>query len=124
MTKSRNDIDFSQVESDTKIKGCLLKHLGENTAALALITSYIPAKISPTKVARAQIGLIEELGMEDAIAEIKENDIDRLYLLINTFGGGVSSSFKIARALKCSSAHLMTLTEAKLAEPASSKSED
>jgi hypothetical protein len=100
MTKSRNDIDFSQVESDTKIKGCLLKHLGENTAALALITSYIPAKISPTKVARAQIGLIEELGMEDAIAEIKENDIDRLYLLINTFGGGVSSSFKIARALR------------------------
>lgn len=31
---------------------------------------------------------------------------------------------KIARALKCSSAHLMTLTEAKLAEPAPSKSED
>ena len=30
---------------------------------------------------------------------------------------------KIARALKCSSAHLMALTEAKLAEPAS-KSED
>ena len=31
---------------------------------------------------------------------------------------------KIARALKCSSAHLMALTEAKLAEPAPSKSED
>ena len=31
---------------------------------------------------------------------------------------------KIARALKCSSAHLMALTEAKLTEPAPSKSED
>ena len=31
---------------------------------------------------------------------------------------------KIARALKCSSAHLMALTEAKLAEPAPSKTED
>ena len=31
---------------------------------------------------------------------------------------------RIARALKCSSAHLLALTEAKLAEPASSKSED
>jgi transcriptional regulator with XRE-family HTH domain len=31
---------------------------------------------------------------------------------------------RIARALKCSSAHLMALTEAKLAEPAPSKSED
>ncbi len=31
---------------------------------------------------------------------------------------------KIARALKCSSAHLMALTEAKLAEPAPPKSED
>ena len=31
---------------------------------------------------------------------------------------------KIARALKCSSAHLMALTEAKLAEAAPSKTED
>ena len=31
---------------------------------------------------------------------------------------------RIARALKCSSAHLMALTEAKLTEPAPSKSED
>jgi hypothetical protein len=31
---------------------------------------------------------------------------------------------RIARALKCSSAHLMALTEAKLAEPAPSQPED
>ena len=31
---------------------------------------------------------------------------------------------RIARALKCSSAHLMALTETKLAEPAPPKSED
>jgi len=67
---------------------------------LAFITSYIPAKVSPTRVARAQIGLMEELGVEDAITEIKEKNIEKLYLLINTFGGGVSSSFKIARALR------------------------
>ena len=31
---------------------------------------------------------------------------------------------KISRALKCSAAHLMALTEAKLAEPEITKSED
>jgi len=100
MTGSRKTAEFSQEESDSVLKKSISAHLGQDTAALALITTYNPAKITPTKKAIAQIGLVEELGVEDAITEIKNEDINKLFLLVNSFGGGVSSSFKIARAIR------------------------
>lgn len=100
MANNKGYSNFSFEESDIKIKEGFAKHIGQDTAALAMITTYNPAKITPTKAVIAQIGLLDELGMEDAIAEIKSRNINKLFLLINSFGGGVMSSFKIARALR------------------------
>ena len=60
----------------------------------------MPAKVSPSKALWAEIGLIEELNVEDVIYKLKQNNITNLILVINSFGGGVSSSFKIAYALR------------------------
>lgn len=87
-------------ETDTKICEKFHEEMDEKTAALAMIAPYQPAKVSPTKTLWAEIGLIEELNIEDAIYKLKENDITNLILVINSFGGSVSSSFKIAYALR------------------------
>jgi len=49
----------------------------------------------------AELGISEEFAIESAIEKIKEQtSIDKLILLLNSPGGFVSSSYKIARALR------------------------
>ncbi|MGB7533219.1 MAG: ATP-dependent Clp protease proteolytic subunit [Halobacteriota archaeon] len=95
------EIKFGEREKNPKIQESMQKVLDSNTAALAFIAPYAPAKISPTKALAATVDIPEELGIEDAINEIKkEREIRNLYLLLNSPGGGVSSSFKIARIIR------------------------
>lgn len=93
-------LNIAKAEVDEKITTKLLPHLGNDTAALALLMTYVPAKVTPSRSVHGQIGLVEELGIEDAITEIKKQGINKLFLLINSFGGDVSSSYKVARALR------------------------
>ncbi len=68
---------------------------------LALIAPYVGKKISPSKEAIASLGLSEEFGVETAIESIREiTNCKKLILLINSPGGLVQSSYKIARAIR------------------------
>jgi len=95
-----NKVKLVEAESDPKIMKAFQNEMDEKTAALAIIASYQPAKVSPTKALWAEIGLTEELNVEEAIDKLKEKDIQNLILCINSFGGGVSSSFKVAYAIR------------------------
>jgi hypothetical protein len=74
----------------------------EQCILLAFISPYTPMRVSPSEVAYATIGLEEEFGIETVINEVKGccPEVQRLYFLINSPGGGVPSSYKVARALR------------------------
>jgi len=67
---------------------------------LAFIAPYTGVRISPATEAYASIGIEEEFGIESAIEKISPHEVEKLYLLINTPGGGMTSSYKVARALR------------------------
>lgn len=74
----------------------------DNCILMALIAPYVGVKITPSKTLRAQIGVLEEFALESAIETIKKSspDTKNLYLLINSPGGLIQSSYKVARALR------------------------
>ena len=74
----------------------------EKAALLAFIGPYRGLIVSPVHVLRPEIGIEDEFGIETAIKDIKEKrpDVNKLYLLVNSMGGGMSSSYKVARALR------------------------
>lgn len=73
----------------------------DNTVFLALVAPYYGIKISPSKIAGASLGVSEEFGVEEVIGRIKKKtNCENLFLLINSPGGFVKSSYKIARALR------------------------
>ena len=76
----------------------------KNVVLLAFIGSYVARKYSPVRSAGASINIVDEFGMEEALKEIQQNTTKmkarKVYLLINSIGGGVSSSFKIAQAVR------------------------
>jgi hypothetical protein len=87
-------------ESDPEINSNIAKYLDKNTGAIAFIAPYVGARLTPSKTVRANINIPEEFGMEDAINTMKRKGIKKIYLLINSFGGTVTSSYKIARMLR------------------------
>lgn len=95
---------FVQEETDAPCTSTLKQIATKNKAVmLSIIAPNIGKKISPVDVARAAIGLREEIGVEIAIEKMKEvirdlKEVD-LYLLLETPGGNVDSSYKIARFL-------------------------
>ena len=67
---------------------------------LALVAPYVPEKISPTQYLSASLGLSEEFGIETVISHVrKTTKVRKLFIAINTPGGAVDSSYKIAKAL-------------------------
>ena len=72
-----------------------------NAVLMACIASYVGIKVAPTKTVNAQIGLCDEFAVETAINQIREQtDSQKLLLLVNSPGGLVQSSYKIAHALR------------------------
>jgi len=68
---------------------------------LACIAPYVGRKISPTKTINAQLGLSEEFAVETVINQIiSKTKVKKLLLLVNSPGGLVQSSYKVARALR------------------------
>lgn len=71
-----------------------------NAVLLTLVAPYIGKKVSPVDIARARIGIDEEVGIETALEKIKEKlgslKKFNLFLLLETPGGDVDASYKIA----------------------------
>lgn len=80
----------------------------KNVALIAFIAPYVTVRISPVEEARAFIGLPEEFGIEALIELLKEADIKNAYLLVNSPGGIMSSTYKIARAIRSNLDHIVT----------------
>lgn len=80
----------------------------EKAVLLCMVAPYRTVRISPVDEVRASIGLHEEFAVEAVLEEIasKRVSFERLLLLLNTPGGGLHSSFKVARALRDSFKHI------------------
>jgi len=72
-------------------------------AMLAVIASYVPVRISPSEQSYAQIGTSEEFGIETVLSRmersVSKNECEA-YLLLNSPGGSIASSYEIAKALR------------------------
>lgn len=90
----------SRQEDDPSIVDALNKTLPKGWGALCFIGTYAPEKISPSKAILAEIGLLDELAVEDALEALCNAGTRNLAFLVNSFGGGVSSSFKIAWSVR------------------------
>jgi len=83
----------------------LLEQLAQKEQAVLILLAapYKGVRISPGTEEYAQIGLSEEFGIEEVILRIKEkmgNKIKKVYLILNSPGGSLSSSYKVARVLR------------------------
>ena len=94
-------IDVNE-EDDPSLSEKLTEISKKHDAVLmACIAPYVGLKISPTKTVNAQMGLSKEFAVETAINQIQtRTDVRKLLLLVNSPGGLVQSSYKIARALR------------------------
>lgn len=96
--KYEDVFESALLEEDEDIK----KFANERkTTMLALVAPYAPLKISPTRSLSAELSSFEELGVESFVMKAREAGcLDRLYLLLHSFGGGVESAYAIAKALR------------------------
>lgn len=106
MVKSTKTIG-EVVDVSAEMDETLQKKLGEiakrdDCILMALIAPYVGVKVTPSKTSRAQIGILEEFGLETAIEQIKQSapKTEHLCLLLNSPGGLIQSSYKVARALR------------------------
>lgn len=72
----------------------------EKVALIAFIAPYVGVRISPVEERRAFIGLPDEFGVEAVVKELKAANAKKAYLLVNSLGGGMDSTYKIARAIR------------------------
>lgn len=87
-------------ETDKTICDTFHQYLKDRTAAMAFISPHIQYTISPSRRGNVGIDIMDELSVEETIYTLKQNNIENLYLVLNTFGGDVSSSFKVAYAIR------------------------
>ncbi len=74
-----------------------------NTVLLTFVGSYVPRRYGPAQFGWSTMSTADEFSIEDALTSIiKEYSVKprRLYMLVNTHGGAVASSFKIAMAVR------------------------
>jgi ClpP class serine protease len=95
----RQMIDVEQ-EKDKKVTDFAKKR---NCIMLAVIASYVPRKISPSESEYASLGISEEFGIETVLSQISESakESERsVFLLLNSMGGSLQSSYKTAKAIR------------------------
>jgi hypothetical protein len=85
------------VENDTSLQKWADS---ERCALLAFIAPYVGKRVSPVSEVFATIGMQEEFGIESFIDQCAAARIKKLHMLVNSPGGGVVSSYKIAKALR------------------------
>ena len=72
----------------------------EQCALLAFVAPYSGVRVTPIVEAYASIGVHEEFGIESFVERCRDAKVNRLHLMVNSPGGGVVSSYKVARALR------------------------
>jgi hypothetical protein len=72
----------------------------DKVALIAFIAPYVGVRISPIEEARALISIPDEFGVEALVKELKDSKVQKAYLLVNSPGGSMDSSYKIARAIR------------------------
>ncbi len=70
------------------------------SALFAFVAPYSGVRVTPIAEAFATIGVHEEFGIESFIERCEEAKLKKLQLLLNSPGGDVVSSYKVARALR------------------------
>jgi len=80
----------------------------KNVALIAFIAPYVAVRISPVEEARAFIGLPDEFGIEALIELLKQAGVKKAYLLVNSPGGAMTSSYKIAKAIRSNLEYIVT----------------
>ncbi|RKY64903.1 MAG: hypothetical protein DRQ08_06795 [Candidatus Latescibacterota bacterium] len=80
----------------------------KNVALIAFIAPYVAVRISPVEEARAFIGLPDEFGIEALIELLSKENIRSAYLLVNSPGGAMASSYKIAKAIRSALDNIIT----------------
>src|SRR3972149_1243095 len=68
----------------------------EKVALIAFIAPYVGVRISPVEEARAFISLPDQCGVEAVVKELKAANARKAYLLVNSPGGTIDSSYKVA----------------------------
>jgi len=91
------DLLNCKVEDDPVVTNLAIK---EGVALIAFIAPYVSVRVSPVEEARAVIGLMEEFGVEKLVNQLREDRVEKAYLLVNSPGGLMDSSYKIARAIR------------------------
>lgn len=86
-------------EEDPHIQALAAK---EGVALMAFIAPRVSVRISPVEEASAAIGLLDEFGVEALVNSLRKAKVKKAYLLVNSPGGAMSSSYKIARAISAS----------------------
>lgn len=86
-----------QEETDDVIRQFAEK---EKIALIGFIAPQVPVRVSPADTVSASIGLLEEFGVEALVAKLREKGVKRAYLLVNSPGGQMDSSYKIALAVR------------------------
>jgi len=72
----------------------------EKTALIAFIAPRVQVRISPVQTASASIGLLDEFGVEALVNQLEAAKVENAYLLVNSPGGAMGSSYKIALAIR------------------------
>lgn len=74
----------------------------ENAILICAVAPYRALRVSPIETISASIGLHEEFAFEALIDEISERGIQskKIMMLLNSPGGGLHASFKVARAIR------------------------
>lgn len=72
----------------------------QKVGLLAFIGPYTSVRVSPVHEARARINLFDEFAIEEALRVFAAREVKRIFLLVNSLGGGLDSSYKIARAVR------------------------
>ena len=77
---------------------------------LAFIGSYVPRRYDPVRSRSATIDIVDEFGTEEVLTEIVKRtegfEKRDVYFLVNSLGGGLSSSFKTARSIRDTFDHI------------------
>lgn len=83
-------------EGDKKVVNFVNKR---NVSALAVIASYSPRRVSPTRRIYAELGISEEFAIESALTRMPSS-CNAVHLMVNSMGGSVQSSYMTAKAIR------------------------
>lgn len=78
----------------------------ERVALVAFIAPQVTVRVSPVQELSAAIGLLEEFGVEALVNELQAAQVERAFMLVNSPGGAMDSSYKIAIAIRRALKHL------------------